>query len=435
VSTPKILSVCTSDVFGGAARAAYRIHQSLKMLGVDSHMFVKDKGSQDSDVIPLASFVPQNSFYKTFDLVRTKISNKISHYRWNRYPNRDKVFMSDLRATDIHGALQKLDYDVLHLHWINQRFISLDKLPKDRPIVWTLHDSWPFCGVCHYFNDCTRYQTACGNCPYLHSSDENDLSHQIWSKKFLAYKDLDLHIVTPSRWLGDCAKKSSLLGRFPVTVIPNGLDTNTYKPIKKQDLSPKWSKLREQTAGKKIILYGAVAATTDMVKGFDKLLSALQYLEKSGRVDDIQLVVFGADEAELKMDLNIPIHYVGYVSETEELVSLYNMADVMVVPSLSETFGQTASEALSCGIPVVAFRCTGLVDIVDHKINGYLANPYNPEDLAEGIRWCLDKNADNRLGNFGRKKVLEKFAPEVVGKQYLDLYISAYENALTKRKS
>ena len=182
-------------------------------------------------------------------------------------------------------------------------------------------------------------------------------------------------------------------------------------------------------------LYGAVAATTDMVKGFDKLLSALQYLEKSGRVDDIQLVVFGADEAELKMDLNIPIHYVGYVSETGELVSLYNMADVMVVPSLSETFGQTASEALSCGIPVVAFRCTGLVDIVDHKKNGYLANPYNPEDLAEGIRWCLDKNADNRLGNFGRKKVLEKFAPEVVGKQYLDLYISAYENALTKRKS
>ena len=435
MSTPKILSVCTSDVFGGAARAAYRIHQSLKMLGVDSHMFVKDKGSQDSDVIPLASFVPQNSFYKTFDLVRTKISNKISHYRWNRYPNRDKVFMSDLRATDIHGALQKLDYDVLHLHWINQRFISLDKLPKDRPIVWTLHDSWPFCGVCHYFNDCTRYQTACGNCPYLHSSNENDLSHQIWSKKFLAYKDLDLHIVTPSRWLGDCAKKSSLLGRFPVTVIPNSLDTEIFRPMGEEEQSSEWTDLRESTAGKKVVLYGAVGATTDIRKGYDKLLGALQYMEKNGMADDLQLVVFGACSSDLNIDANIPIHYVGYVSETEELVSLYNMADVMVVPSLSENLSCAIMESLSCQTPVVAFNIGGNSDMIDHQINGYLAKEKDNVDLARGILWCLDNNEGNHLGIDGRKKVIEKFAPEVVGKQYLDLYISAYENALHKRKS
>jgi glycosyltransferase involved in cell wall biosynthesis len=261
------------------------------------------------------------------------------------------------------------------------------------------------------------------------------LSHQIWSKKLIAYKDLDLHIVTPSRWLGDCAKKSSLLGRFPVTVIPNSLDTDIFRPMGEEEQSSEWTDLRESTAGKKVVLYGAVGATTDIRKGYDKLLGALQYMEKNGMADDLQLVVFGASSSDLNIDVNIPIHYVGYVSETEELVSLYNMADVMVVPSLSENLSCAIMESLSCQTPVVAFNIGGNSDMIDHQINGYLAKEKDNVDLARGILWCLDNNEGNHLGIDGRKKVIERFAPEVVGKQYLDLYISAYENALHKRKS
>lgn len=421
--TIKVLSVCTS-LGGGAGRAAYRIHQGVRGLGVDSRMLLKEGRSSDPNILTLEGFAPKNPLYKAFDWTRNKCKNKIQHYRWNQYPERDNVFMSDLRGTDLHGALSKLDYDVLHLHWVNLRFVHLKELPKDKPIVWTLHDSWPFCGVCHYFFECEHYKQECGCCPFLHSDKADDLSHKVWQEKSEIYRDLDLHIVSPSRWLGDCAKQSSLLGRFPVTVIPNCLDVNAFRPLNEKEISPKWRNFQEKRFEKPFVLYGAMNAATDKRKGFANLLSALRLLEQQGHRDDFELVVFGASESELSMNVNIPIHYVGYVGNTEELASLYNLASVMVVPSLTEVFGQTASEALACGVPVVAFQCTGIQEVVNHKVDGYLAKPYESEDLAHGILWCLENNEGNRLGKAGREKVVRNYTFDVVCRQYKALYES-----------
>lgn len=425
----KVLSVCTS-LSGGAGRAAYRINQGVRNLGVESRMLLKSGKSNDLSIITLDEFTPQNAFYKAYDWTRNKVKNKIQHIRWNRYPNRDNVFMSDFRATDIHGALKKLDYDVLHLHWINQRFLSLEELPTDKPIVWTLHDSWPFCGVCHYFFDCENYKNECGCCPFLHSKKASDLSYQIWKKKAEIYKDLNLHIVTPSHWLGECAKQSALLGRFPVSVIPNCLDITEFRPLQDNDFSSRWRNFQEKRFEKPFILYGAMNAATDKIKGFANLLSALKILEKESHINNFELIVFGAKETELEMDLRIPVHFVGYVNDIKDLVSLYNLASVMVVPSLTEVFGQTASEAMACGTPVVAFQCTGIQEVINHKVNGYLANTYDSEDLAKGILWCLDNNRDNQLGGAAREKVLKEYAYEVVGEKYKKLYESmiCYKN-------
>lgn len=420
----KVLSVCTSDAGGGAPRAAYRIHQGVRELGVDSRMFVKNKCTKDANVIALDEFVPHNPLYQAFDWTRNKVKNRIQHFRWNRYPNREDVFMSDLRGTALHGALKKLDYDVLHLHWINQRFISLENLPKDKPIVWTIHDSWPFCGICHYFFDCDGYQKRCGDCPFLHSGKQDDLSYKVWKRKAELYKDLDLHIVSPSRWLADCAERSSLFGGFSVEVIPNCLDVEAFRPLNEKELSPRWQHFQKKKSEKPFVLFGAMNAATDKRKGFANLLSALKLLEQNGHADDFELIVFGANESELSINVNIPVHFVGYVSNTKELVSLYNLANVMVVPSLMEVFGQTASEALACATPVVAFQCTGIQEVVNHKVDGYLVQPYMSEDLVNGILWCLENNADNCLGNAGREKVLQRYTFDAVSRKYKDLYES-----------
>lgn len=420
----KVLSVCTSDAGGGAPRAAYRIHQGVRNLGVDSRMFVKNKHNSDSTVVSLAEFIPQNPLYKSFDWTRNKVKNKLQHARWNRYPERDPIFMSDLRGTDLHGALRKLDYDVLHLHWFNNRFISLEDLPKDKPIVWTLHDSWPFCGICHYFFECEEYKHHCGCCPFLHSDKAKDLSYQVWKKKAEIYKDLNLYIVTPSHWLGDCAKQSSLLGRFPVSVIPNCLDVEMFRPLEEKEISSRWNELLCVGETKPLLLFGAVNADKDKIKGFSHLLSALSMLEANGHTHDFELVVFGVTESELGMDVNIPIHYVGYVSDTHELASLYNLANVMVVPSLTENLSCAIMESLSCATPVVAFNIGGNGDMIKHKVNGYLAKEMDDADLAEGILWCIENNAENRLGKAGREKVLENYTFETVSKQYKELYES-----------
>lgn len=419
----KVLSVCTS-LGGGAGRAAYRIHQGVRSLGVDSRMLLKYGKCNDQNVVTLGEFEPQNPFYRVFDWTRNKVKNKIQHARWNRYPECEQVFMSDLRGTDLHGVLQMLDYDVLHLHWISNRFVPLEVLPKDKPIVWTLHDSWPFCGVCHYFFKCERYKQQCGCCPFLHSDHAKDLSYMVWKKKAEAYKDLNLHIVAPSLWLGDCAKQSSLLKHFPVTVIPNCLDVNEFRPLDDNEISPRWRNFQQKKFQKHLVLYGAMNAAKDKIKGYSNLLSALRILDGQGHANDFELIVFGADESELSMDVGIPIHYVGYVSDAQELVSLYNLAEVMVVPSLTENLSCAIMESLSCGTPVVAFNIGGNGDMIEHQKNGYLAKECDDADLAEGILWCLENNRENQLGLAAREKVVKGYTFGVVSEQYKKLYES-----------
>ena len=433
----KVLSVNTNDSHGGAARAAMRIMQGVQQQGVETQMLVKEKYTQDAAVVPLQQFLPKNRLYRFADWVAQKVKNKYHHWLWRPYrETKENVFMSDSRGTRLGGALQKLDYDILHLHWINQRFIKLQDMPKDKPVVWTLHDSWPFCGVCHYFLDCQKYQTHCGDCPMLHSGKEKDFAYSIFEEKLRAYHDLNLHIVTPSRWLGECAKQSALFGRFPVTVIPNCLETDVYRPLSKQEIDEHLSVAIEhnpalhsvkraagEKAAKPLILYGAMNAATDRIKGFASLLSALQTLDKQGF--EANLVVFGASESDLPMQFeHINVHFIGYVSDTDLLVTLYNLADVMVVPSLTEVFGQTASEALACATPVVCFKTTGIQEVVDHKVCGYVAKMQDSEDLAQGIRWCLENNNEGALSQAARQKVMDNYTIERVGKQYADLYES-----------
>lgn len=419
----RILSVCTSDSAGGAARAAYRIHRGVKDLGVESSMFVKDKHSLDSSVHALNDFLPHGSIFHAFDWMAKKVKNKWQQFQWNKYPEREKIFMSDMRSTRIFDALRSQDYDVLHLHWTNLRFFPLRELKKiNKPIVWTLHDSWPFCGVCHYFFDCDGYKQKCGNCPQLHSDYNRDLSHKVWSQKRKIYKDLDLHIVTPSRWLGECARNSSLFGDFPVSVIPNCLDTEIFRPLGLggNGVSQKYEKYLDNN--KSYILFGAVNATTDKIKGFAGLLETLKVLASKEASKGIELIVFGADKPLDGMPSSLPCHYVGYVTDVNDMVSLYNLADVTVVPSLTENLSCTIMESLSCGTPVVAFDLGGNGDMIDHKQNGYLARKGDNEDLAEGILWCIENNKDKDLSIAARQKVLNNYTSEIVCNQYVELY-------------
>ena len=436
----KVLYINTSDSHGGAARAAVRIMYGVNQHREETQMLVKDKCSASTDVVALQEFVPNCKLYSALDWVSSKIKNKWQHLLWRPYrKTKENVFMSDTRSTRLHGALQRLDYDILHLHWINQRFIKLQDLPKDKPIVWTLHDSWPFCGICHYFIDCDLYKTHCGDCPMLHSNKEKDLAYRVFEEKVRTYRDLDLHIVTPSRWLGECAKQSALFGQFPVTVIPNCLDTDVYRPLKDLEVNEhlEWAmktnpalhivkRAAGEKAAKPMILYGAMNAATDRIKGFASLLSALQMLDKQGF--EANLLVFGASDSDLPMQFeHIHVHFLGYISDTDMLVTLYNLTDVMVVPSLTENLSCAIMESLSCATPVCCFAIGGNSDMVEHKVNGYLAKEQDSDDLAAGICWCLENNQDGMLSKAAREKVMREYTIEQIGERYVELYRTIIE--------
>jgi len=413
----KILFINSSDTKGGAAIAAYRLFEGLRNEGVTVKMLVRDKTTNDPDIISCLDF-ERKGWIGKLDKIIWKIKNKIRKQKWKKYPNRESVFLNDLDSISLLRAIRSIDFDILHLHFVANRFLDLHELTKvNKPIVWTLHDSWAFTGICHFFYDCKRYEESCGCCPMLHSDNPNDFTHQIWKIKNEIYKKCDLHIVTPSNWLGNCATKSSLFSGFPLSVIPNGISTQLYKPLPV-------SEARESLgldADKHYLLFGAVNATSDSNKGFDLLLEALKQLKQVGD-KQIELLVFGAEQPSCELNFGFLTTYMGIIRDENKLVQIYNSADVVIVPSRSENFSNTILESLSCGTPVVGFDIGGNSDLIAHKQNGYLAKHFDTEDLMSGIVWCLESKNQYDMSETARMKVDESFNLRGICLEYLNVY-------------
>lgn len=409
-----------SDSSGGAARAAYRIHVALIKSGIRSLMLVKQKKLEDTSILQIGDTSRKNIFVRLLSYINNKVNNKKQQFTWLKYKNREDVFLSDLRSIPIYRYIQKIEYGILHLHWINLRFLDLNELTKiKKPIVWTLHDCWPFTGICHYFYDCDKYLTSCNSCKFLNSSIENDLSQTIWEKKRTIYENLELHIVCPSNWLANAAKNSELFKSFPVSVIPNPIDTNLFLP---GDRNTACSNLNIDLS-KKYILFSAFNAVNDKNKGYEKLLEACDILKAKNNLHDLELLVIGAEKSiDEKNELTIPVNYYGILNSDTQVVSAYQAATVMVLPSLSENLSNSIMESLSCGTPVVAFNIGGNSDLIEHKKNGFMAEPFKCDQLADGILYCIENK--ERLSANGRETVLLNFDEKVVASKYEKLYKS-----------
>jgi len=219
--------------------------------------------------------------------------------------------------------------------------------------------------------------------------------------------------------MAECARSSSLFKDTRIETIPLGLDTEKYKPHH-QHFAREVLNLPQD---KQLVLFGAIGGTSDRRKGFHLLQPALQRLGAAGWQDSIELVIFGSSQPKIPVDLGFKTHYAGRLNDDLSLALVYSAADVMIVPSVQEAFGQTASEAISCGTPVVAFSATGLKDVVDHQHTGYLATPFEEEDLAKGIAWVLeDQERLHKLKIHARAVSLQEFSSEVQAARYLSLY-------------
>lgn len=407
----KILIVNTSDIQGGAARAAYRLHKALLSSGVDSQMLVQSKSSDDFTVQTMASTKIQKGIKKlrpTLDSIPVRF-----------YKNRTKTLFSPswLPFSNVADKINEINPDIAHLHWICGGMMRIEDIKRIKaPIVWSLHDNWAFTGGCHIMWECKKYKSECGTCPRLGSNKQNDLSNKIFKRKQKSFNDKkDMTIVGLSRWLNDASKSSTLLKDKKHINLPNPVDTNVFKPFDKEKSRELWN-LPED---KKLVLFGAMSSTSDINKGFKELSEAMTKIQQA---DDIEFVVFGSSKPQNAPNFGFKTHYVGHLYDDVSLFTLYSAVDVMIVPSLQEAFGQTASEAMACGTPVVAFGATGLLDIVDHKINGYLAKPFDTTDLKDGIEWVLNTPNYDELCVNAREKVVREFDSKIVVGKYMEHY-------------
>ncbi len=415
-----ILILNPSELTGGAAIAANRLAKALGKSGIEVSMLVRDRKTGDERVTAL-----NDSFWASrWNFIRFVWERLIificNHFR------RKPLFQVSIAntGTDLSDHPLVKAADVIHLHWINQGFLSLADIRKlaliGKPIVWTMHDMWPCTAICHYSFGCERFKKECGECPFLSSSDKKDLSYHVFNKKrFLA--DSKIQLVAVSTWLRKQAQDSALTKRLPVEVIPNVIDRSLFVPSDKAEARKSLS----LPLDKKIILMGA-ARINDPIKGFEYLVKALSVLKERYGEEDYFLVLFGGIKGDDSFLSEIPIPYVwmGSLSDPSMIAKLYAAADVTVVASLYETFGQTIIEGMACGCPAVSFDNSGQTDIINHLENGYLAKYKDTDDLAKGIKWVIDNRESLRLDEACIRKVDECYQESIIAEKYIALYQS-----------
>lgn len=399
-----VLHLTTYESFGGAARAAKRIFEALKTQPIDCKMFTMVKTSSDENIQLVQPNDPHAQLKYIHKLLKSNQRLKLSQKtNMESYGDISAGIIDEINA---HPA------SIIHLHWINN-LLSIEDIGKiNKPIVWTLHDMWPFSGSEHYTHDSNAffYETS----QNVISSDNE--SNQTFELKRKYWHEQKFKFVAPSKWLAECARRSILTNKHDIRVI--------YYPIDFDFWSPKNSKHNKGfnfDVNKKKILFIGQNAVNNPTKGWDLLQRALMRLYEKSDIK-FELVVVGQS---VEFDSNYPftINSLGEILSDEILVNLYSSVDVLVVPSRAEAFSQVTLEAQSCGLPVVGFDIGGIPDILIHKKTGWISPAYDLIDFSEGIHWILSvEGRAEELGKDGRTHVIENFSSKRIAQLYMDLY-------------
>jgi glycosyltransferase involved in cell wall biosynthesis len=414
----KIVHVNTFDIQGGAARAAWHLHDQLRRASQTSNMLAKVKVSGDSDVHSF-TFDSESRALKRW----AKLSYK--YISRNRTGVTDCMFSLPVPGFDLalHPAIKSAD--VIHLHWITgllapagiARLLQLGK-----PVVWTLHDQRAFTGGCHYSFGCQKYETTCHECPQLGNRAPN-LSSGVLAEAVRTFDARAITVVTPSQWLARCAEASTLFRDSPIHAIPNGIDTAIFRPMPRAEAR---RKLGIDPNGL-CFLFGA-DTIRNRRKGISVFLEALALCledETFRRAVDerqIRFLTYG-DGSEKEVYGGLPVHGFGQLDSNEKLALVYAASDVFICPTLEDNLPTTILESLGCGTPVLATEVGGVPDMVENERNGLLVKPGDAHALAHAMKWIVANQAVLPAWSENARKGIEaNFSLSLQASRMIDLY-------------
>lgn len=414
--TMRVLIINTSERVGGAAIAANRLMKALKKNGVKVKMLVRDKQTDHLTVFSVGHNWTQPIKF---------VWERLCIFMANNF-NRKNLFQVDIAntGTDITQHTEFQRADIIHLHWVNQGFLSLANINKilhtGKPVVITLHDQWYFTGICHYSGNCQKYQELCHHCELIKGNLLGDLAKQVFLKKEKIYSDAQLTFVGCSQWMANLAKTSKLTQGHRVVSIPNAIDTDLFCPQDKKQARLAF----KLPTDKRLLLFGC-QRITDERKGFHYLVEALQLLKQQqpNLAKGTEIVVVGGEADSIRHKVPFNIFPIRYVSDPQKMVQLYNAVDLYVTPSLQDNLPNTIMESMACGTPCVGFNVGGIPEMIDHKENGYVATYKDAQDFANGILWILAAD-QGVLSRQARNKVMTTYSEDAVAFKYKDVYNS-----------
>lgn len=423
-SAPLRIAMITTSDHGGAGLACLRSAQGLRAQGHEVTVYAIFPHTDAPYVWPLPIQSAHHAYsFKEDDL--RHIWQRMTVLNRHEEPQlvARELFSKTGSVVDTAALGAVLAHaDVVHLHWASGA-IEYDEIAQmlgDTPVVWTFHDMNPITGGCHYSEGCEGYRDACHDCPLL--SGGSDLAHRAWRRKRDAYAQINtLDVITPSEWLAECTRTSSLLGDRRVHMIPNIFPSESFVPTNRM--------VARQQLGlplnKKLFVFGADSLNNQR-KGGDILRESLHHLramhiDGAPGTQDVEGIFFGASS----LALDVPVHAMGYVNDPVRLALIYSAADVFAFPSREDNAPQTVIEALMSGTPVVGFGVGNLPETVVHEDTGYLARYADAEDFARGLAWAFAKTHTPEgviRGLHARTAAQQHNDPEAATSQHAQLY-------------
>ncbi|NJN85117.1 MAG: glycosyltransferase [Leptolyngbyaceae cyanobacterium SL_7_1] len=416
----KVILISTYDVEGGAARAAHRLHQGLRQIGQDVLMLSRYKVSSDDTIGRINPLLGVG-----IDRLEQLQAIQDEYINANRTNLSNTLFSLPYPGFDLSQLACVQEADIINLHWVAY-FQSPHTIKKlldlGKPIVWTLHDMWAFTGGCHYSSGCTKYKDDCGSCPQL-LSDPFNIAALVLKDKIESILGENLTIVTPSRWLADCARESRLFKHNSIHVIPYGIEADVFTPLPKPD-----AKQQLGIDSNKITLLFGAGTGVELRKGFAELVEAVQYCLENLKFQQlvvdglIEILCFGYPSQLLDL-LAIPVRSLGVVTSDHQLRTIYSAADYFILPSLEDNLPNTMMEAMSCGTPVIAFDSGGIPDMVENGITGRLVPTKDTRKLAHAILDCVFDLTDRQRMSIACREVIgNKYSISVQAERYVSLF-------------
>ena len=378
------LKICIFSTFsnGGAAIAASRSRKSLELNNFIAQSYSLFNPKPTKFHKQVRSKCASNNLE---ELQENWLNTNIKPvYEDHSCVAREQFSISDSLA-DISHILELSEFfDILHLHWVSGLIDSyvLDKLPANKPIVWTLHDMHPFTGGCHYSEGCMQFSQDCSGCHLL--DDNSSLAHEELNNKIKSIQRLtNVQIITPSLWLKNLAEQSTVFSGKVIHHIPNIMPIDTFKPhdrlVSRIEL--------ELPLNKKLLLFGA-DNITNLRKGGDILQKVAHELKTNFQIGDIEIVFFGNGNLEIPF----PSHSLGHISDASRLALVYSAADAFVFPSREDNAPMSVVESMLCGTPVIASNVGNVTELINHKQNGFIAEVDDVFNICQGIKWLINQN-------------------------------------------
>lgn len=417
----KILHINANDHRGGATLALLRLHQALRHHQIDSKLLVTSKCSDDNSIQEIQKDYSLDPFKK----LQLEIIQDI--YRdQNRSDHTNTHFSLSLDGINLSQHPLINEADIIHLHWINSfqtPALLKSLLLLEKPFVWTLHDFGPFTGGCHFPAGCIKFQDSCSNCSQLKSDPFKVTAAMLQDKKSWTLHNLNL--VAPSKWMATQAQESSLFRDNPIHTIANGIDTQSFHPMSKQEARSLLGLPKEGI----YILCGSDQGD-EKRKGFELLYRVLYECFKKPHFASSNIKILWVGEkffAGFKSDL--PTIFLGQLDMEKQMAAAYSAADLFILPSYEDNLPNMLLEALSCGTPVIAFAVGGIPEILTDGLHGRLISPFDENEMINAIDSLLsDTNKLQNMGAACRLLIEDNFSSELLVSKHLELYTRILSN-------